>query len=120
MSATDLTAEAERAVSRLREMSADLRECAILDPSGTALAASAEGSWEACAAALWEAASDSPGAAPTQVHVATEVGEVFMARSEAGVAVAVADRFALASLMFCDLRAALRGLGGTSPAAGSD
>ena len=110
MSATDLTAEAERAVSRLREMSADLRECAILDPSGKLLAASAEGSWEACAAALWEAASDSPGPPPVQVHVATEEGEVFAARTASGVAVAVADRFALGSLMFCDLRAALRGL----------
>jgi hypothetical protein len=112
MSTIDVTASAERAVSRLREMSADLRECAILDPSGAVLAASADGSWERCAAALWEAASESPGAPPAQIHVATEEGEVFAARSAAGVAVAVADRFALASLMFCDLRAALRGLDG--------
>jgi hypothetical protein len=110
MSATDLIADAERAVSRLREMSADLRECAILNPSGELLAASSEGSWEACAAALWEAASESPGPPPVQVHVAIEEGEVFAARTPAGVAVAVADRFALGSLMFCDLRAALRGL----------
>jgi hypothetical protein len=116
MSATDLTAAAERAVLRLREMSADLRESAILDPSGTVLAASAEGSWDRCAAALWEAASDSPGAPPAQIHVAVADGEVFAIRSPAGAAVAVADRFTLASLMFCDLRAALRGLDGPPPA----
>jgi hypothetical protein len=110
VSAPDLTAEAERAVSRLREMSADLRECAILDSSGKTLAASSEGSWEECAAALWGAAADAPGPPPTQIHVAIEEGEVFVTRSAAAVAVAVADRFALASLMFCDLRAALRGL----------
>ena len=118
MSATDLTADAERAVSRLREMSAELRECAILDCSGKLLAASADGSWEACAAALWEAASDSPGPAPVQVHVAIEEGEVFTVRTPTGVAVAVADRFALGSLMFCDLRAALRGLGDPPAAVG--
>ena len=116
MSATDLAARAERAVSRLREMSADLRESAILDPSGRVLAASAEGSWDRCAAALWEAASVSPGAPPAQIHVAVEEGEVFAVRSAAGAAVAVADRFTLASLMFCDLRAALRGLEAPPPA----
>lgn len=116
MSAPDLTAEAERAVSRLREMSAELRECAILDPAGRVLAATTEGSWERCAVALWEAASEAPGAAPAQIHVATEAGEVFAARGGAGSALAVADRFALASLMFCDLRAALRALA-TAPAA---
>ena len=118
MSTMDVTASAERAVLRLREMSADLRECAILDRSGKLLAASAEGSWEPCAAALWEAASDSPGAPPAQIHVAVADGEVFAARTAAGVAVAVADRFTLASLMFCDLRAALRGLEGAPAAAG--
>ena len=110
MSATDVALGAERAVARLREMSVDLRECAILDPAGKQLAASADGSWEGCGAELWDAASDSDKASPNQVHVAIEEGEVFAVRSAAGTAIAITERFALASLMFCDLRAALREL----------
>lgn len=110
MSAIDVSAGAERAIAGLREMSVDLRECAILDPAGRQLAASADGSWEGCGAELWDAASDSAKASPNQIHVAIEEGEVFAVRTAAGTAIAITDRFALASLMFCDLRAALRDL----------
>ena len=119
MSATDVALGAERAVARLREMSVDLRECAILGPAGSRLAASADGSWERCGAELWDAASDSARAAPNQIHVAIEEGEVFAVRSAAGSAIAITDRFALASLMFCDLRAALRDLEASAPEAAS-
>ena len=110
MSATDLAVGPERAVAQLLETSVDLRECAILDPAGNLLACSADGSWESCGEALWKAASAPALPAPNQLHVATEEGELFAARTPAGTAIAVADRFALASLMFCDLRAALRQL----------
>ncbi len=45
-----------------------------------------------------------------QVHVATEQGEVFALRHAGLAAVAVTERFALASLMFFDMRSTLRDL----------
>jgi hypothetical protein len=108
--------DAGRAIAKLAEMSLDLRGCAILDPDGGQLAASSDADWAACAAELWGAATDDAAAAPTQVHVATIEGEVFAARGPDGrSAIAVTDRFALASLMFCDLRAALRELDPLQP-----
>lgn len=102
---------ADRAVQELREMSADLRECAFIDAGGEVLAASSDAEWRIRAEELWSAASDGGGDAPTQLHVATDAGEVFAVRSSSGIsAIAVSDRFALESLMFCDLRATLRGL----------
>jgi hypothetical protein len=123
MSAQATTDDAGRAVAKLAEMSLDLRACAILDPDGEQLAASSDADWATCASELWGAATDDTSAAPTQVHVATIEGEVFAARGADGrSAIAVTDRFALASLMFCDLRAALRELDPLEPepaAAGS-
>lgn len=104
---------AERAVERLREIGADLRECAILDDGGEVLAASAGAEWSPRAGELWRSAGEGDGeaASPSQLHVATDAGEVFAVRSPAGIsAIAVSDRFALESLMFCDLRAVLREL----------
>lgn len=110
-SAADASARAERAIDGLGEMSVDLRACAILAPDGRRLAASIDDvDWEGCATELWRSASDPDRPEATHVHVATENGEVFAARSGGGVAIAVTERFALASLMFCDLRAALRDL----------
>ena len=52
-----------------------------------------------------------PAAEPAeQVHVATEQGEVFALRHAGLAAVAVTERFALASLMFFDMRSTLRDL----------
>lgn len=111
MSAQVAAADAERAVARLGEMSVDLRACAILGTDGEQLAVSVEAGWSACVSELWSAAADPDRPRPTQVHVATLDGEVFAVRCPSGrSAVAVTDRFALASLMFCDLRAALRDL----------
>ncbi len=104
------SAGGELAVARLTEMSADLRSCAVLDGEGRLLAASRPDRWEELAAELWEAAAESGVAEPEQVHVARDGGELFAVRSPAGTAIALTDRFALASLMLCDLRAALRDL----------
>ena len=103
---------AERAVARLVELSADLRACALVGPDGSVLACSHEAPWAERAAELWEAAdSTRPDAGPaTQVQVAAEGGEVFATRADGVTAIAVTERFALASLMLCDLRAALREL----------
>jgi hypothetical protein len=102
---------AEAAVGRLREMSADLRGCALVGPGGRVLAATgAPDGWETAAAELF-AAADAAGDEPaSHVHVATEDGEAFAVRHEDLAMVAVAERFTLASLMVFDMRAVLRDL----------
>lgn len=102
---------AEAALAFLAEMSPDLRGAAILDSGGAVLAAAGEPDrWGEDAAALF-AVADRAGTEPAeQVHVATEQGEVFALRHGGLAAVAVTERFALASLMFFDMRATLREL----------
>jgi predicted regulator of Ras-like GTPase activity (Roadblock/LC7/MglB family) len=107
---------AEGALAYLAEMSIDLRGAAILDSHGTVLAAAdAPRRWGDGAAALFAAADGAGGEPVEQIHVGTEQGEVFALRHAGLIAVAVTERFALASLMFFDLRAMLRDL-----AAGGD
>jgi hypothetical protein len=102
---------AEGGVARLTEMSPDLRGCAVLDGEGRALAASGHPESWASAGAELIAAADAAGEEPAaQAHVATEDGEAFAVRHEGLVMVAVAERFALASLMIFDMRAVLRDL----------
>jgi predicted regulator of Ras-like GTPase activity (Roadblock/LC7/MglB family) len=102
---------AEAALAFLGEMSLDLRGAAILAADGSVLAASAEPErWAEDAAELF-AVADRAGAEPVeQIHVATEQGEVFGLRHAGLAAVAVTERFALASLMFFDMRSTLRDL----------
>ena len=102
---------AEAALAFLAEMSPDLRGAAILAPDGAVLAASGENErWREDAAELF-AVADRAGTEPAeQVHVATEQGEVFALRQSGLAAIAVTDRFALASLLFFDLRSTLRDL----------
>jgi hypothetical protein len=104
------------ALAYLAEMSLDLRGAAILDGGGSVLAASDRPErWREDAAALFGAADRAGGEPVEQVHVGTEQGEVFALRHAGLAAVAVTERFALASLTFFDLRATLRDL-----AAGGD
>jgi predicted regulator of Ras-like GTPase activity (Roadblock/LC7/MglB family) len=102
---------AEGALAYLTEMSPDLRGAAILDSAGAVLAATSEPSrWREDAAALL-GVSDRAGEEPVrQVHVATEQGEVFAVRHAGLTALVVSERFALASLMFFDMRSVLREL----------
>lgn len=99
------------ALAFLTEMSPDLRGAAILAEGGAVLAASEEEErWAEDAAALL-AVADRAGSEPAeQLHIATEQGEVFALRHAGLVAVAVTERFALASLMLFDMRAVLRDL----------
>ncbi len=109
------------ALAYLTEMSPDLRGGAILDSAGTVLAASGrpEG-WRDDAAALL-AIADGAGEEPVeQLHIATEQGEVFAVRQEGLVALAVTDRFALASLLLFDMRAILRDLAAGGDGKGRD
>jgi predicted regulator of Ras-like GTPase activity (Roadblock/LC7/MglB family) len=104
------------ALAYLTEMSPDLRGAAILGSDGAVLAAAGEPDrWSEDAAALF-AAADRAGDEPVeQVHIGTEQGEVFALRHAGLAAVAVTERFALASLTFFDMRSLLRDL-----AAGGD
>jgi predicted regulator of Ras-like GTPase activity (Roadblock/LC7/MglB family) len=95
----------------IAELSPDLRGAAILGRDGAVLAASGEPErWREDAAALFAVADGAESEPVEQVHVATEQGEVFAVRHEGLAAVAVTDRFALASLMLFDMRSALREL----------
>ncbi len=102
---------AEAALAFLAEMSPDLRGAAILDSAGAVLAASGEPErWAEDAAALFAVADRAAEVPAEQIHVATEQGEVFALRHAGLAAVVVSDRFALASLMFFDMRSTLRDL----------
>lgn len=104
-------ADAEAALSFLTEMSPDLRGGAILTADGTVLAASSDAAeWATEAVALLTIA-DATGEEPVeQIHVATQAGEVFALRAHGFAAVVVTDRFPLSSLVFFDMRSALREL----------
>jgi predicted regulator of Ras-like GTPase activity (Roadblock/LC7/MglB family) len=112
---------AEGALAFLAEMSPDLRGAAILGPDGAVLAASGDPKrWREDTSALFEVA-DRAGSEPfEQVHIGTEQGEVFAIRHAGLAAVAVTERFALASLTFFDMRSLLRDLaaGAAAPAGG--
>jgi predicted regulator of Ras-like GTPase activity (Roadblock/LC7/MglB family) len=102
---------AAAALAYLTEMSPDLRGGAILDSTGVVLAASGQPQrWREDVAALLAAADRAGGEPVEQLHIATEQGEVFAARHGGLTAVAVTDRFALASLLLFDMRAILHDL----------
>lgn len=104
---------AQAALAFLAEMSPDLRGAAILGPTGEVLAAGGAEPrrWGEDAAALLAAADAAEETPVEQVHIATEQGEVFAIRNGGLVAVAVTERFALASLLLFDMRSMLRELG---------
>jgi len=105
--------DAEGALAYLTEMSPDLRGAAILGRDGEVLAGSGEpGRWRDDAAALFEIADRAGGEPVEQIHVGAEQGEVFALRHAGLAAVAVSERFALASLTFFDMRTMLRDLAG--------
>lgn len=112
---------AEAALAFLTEMSPDLRGAAILDSAGAVLAAAGEEErWREDAATLFELA-DRAGEEPVeQVHIGTGQGEVFALRHEGLAAVAVTERFALASLMFFDMRSVLRDLAASRAGGGAE
>lgn len=103
---------AEAALEFLTEMSPDLRGATILGPEGEVLAATGaeRERWGEDVAVLFAAADAAEGVPVEQVHIATEQGEVFAVRNEGLAAVAVTDRFPLASLMLFDMRSTLRQL----------
>ncbi|HET6999154.1 MAG TPA: hypothetical protein VFI03_11245 [Solirubrobacterales bacterium] len=111
--ATEVSAgdAAEAALAFLTEMSPDLRGAAIVDSDGAVLAAAGDRErWREDAETLLTVADRAGDEPVEQVHVATEQGEVFVLRHAGLAAIAVTERFALASLMFFDMRSILRDL----------
>ena len=96
------------------ELSPEMRGGAILEGREVLAATGDEAEWGDSAAALL-AAADADGGSAEQVHVATEAGEVFVLREGNLTAVAVTERFVLASLMAFDMRATLRDLAAGGP-----
>jgi predicted regulator of Ras-like GTPase activity (Roadblock/LC7/MglB family) len=112
---------AASALAYLTEMSPDLRGAAILDSDGAVLAASDRPErWREDAGTLFEVADGADEEPAEQVHIATEQGEVFALRHAGLAAVAVTERFALASLIFFDMRSVLRDLSAGGDGRGLD
>ncbi len=101
-------------LDHLMELSPEMRGGAILEGSEVLAATGEKAEWGEPAAALL-AAADADGGSAQQVHVATEAGEVFALRDGNLTAVAVTERFVLASLMAFDMRATLRDLAAGGP-----
>ena len=108
---TPSAADAEVAIARLRAMSPDLRGCVILDPQGEPLGASHDlARWAEAGRALLAAADAAAREPVTQAHVGTEDGEAFVLRDRGYALIAAAERFALTSLLFFDIRVVLSDL----------
>jgi hypothetical protein len=103
--------DAGRAVAYLEEISPQMRGCAILEGGEEVLAASGDAdAWGEAARGLLAAADAAGGEPVAHTHVATGDGEAFCVREGPLVAVAVTERFTLASLMLFDMRITLREL----------
>jgi hypothetical protein len=104
--------DAGRGVAYLEEISPMMRGCAILDSAGQVLAASGNlERWAEAGRELIAAADAAGGESVAHAHVAAGDGEAFCVREGSLTAVAVTERFTLASLMLFDMRTALRELG---------
>ena len=89
----------EQAHEELLDLSADIRECVVLDANGRRLAGPLA---LAGPAGQLLAASDEP-----EIEVGTGRGSVFASRAPRAAIVAVAERTALPALMLYDLRVVL-------------
>jgi hypothetical protein len=105
----------ERALAYLRELSREVRTAILLDSQGRVAACMDEELADRLhrpAVELFaraDAVADDP---PSQVEVSSSAGAVFAAREDGWSLVVVAGRLALPSLMFYDMRTALRTLEG--------
>jgi predicted regulator of Ras-like GTPase activity (Roadblock/LC7/MglB family) len=109
----------ELALQYLDQLSTDIRASVVLAADGTRAAASLQGTdgerLGALAAELLSRAADADGEVVTQIEVATSDGAVYAARDEQHAIAVVAGRFALASLMFYDLREVLADMAEARP-----
>jgi len=106
----------ELLVDYLRELSTDIRTAVLLGADGKLVAAGPDGDGDRgermrrLVIELFERA-DEAGEAPEQVEVTLPDGAVFAVRDRRWTLAVVANRYALPSLMFYDLRSVLKDLG---------
>ena len=104
-----LSAEASAlAIKRFSALSREVRGSAILGLDGVVAASGSENGWAEAGSSLLGAADRAAGKPASHAHVATEEGEVFAVRAGDLAMVAVTSRFTLASLVFADMRSALK------------
>jgi hypothetical protein len=109
----------ELALAYLGELSTDIRAAALLDDDAQLLASSGVESADSdrlreLVAELFDQADGAAGSdgPPAQIEVSLPEGALFATREHGYRIAVVAGRYALASLMFYDLRMALRDLAG--------
>ena len=103
----------EGALSRLGELSAEIRASILLDSAGDVAACSDDSLGARLREPvldLLERADSAAGDSPSQVEVSMTGGSVFAAREDGWTLAVVASRRVLSSLMFYDMRSVLRGL----------
>jgi predicted regulator of Ras-like GTPase activity (Roadblock/LC7/MglB family) len=104
----------ERALDYLHELSTDIRSAVLIDADGRVAADTGPETAEAAArvSELFERADEAAGGEgrAAQVEVVLASGAVFAVRDDAWTLAAVADRYALPSLMFYDLRSVIADL----------
>ena len=109
--AAPTAADAQVAVARLLEVSADARGCVISTRAASRSPPAARSSTGARPAARLLAAADAAAGEPvSHAHVGTEDGEAFAVRLDDLALVAATERFTLAGLLLFDIRAVLREL----------
>jgi predicted regulator of Ras-like GTPase activity (Roadblock/LC7/MglB family) len=112
MAASALTPEL--ALQYLGELSTDIKASVLFSADGTTSVTSRPGDagdqLRELAAQLFKRADEADGEAVSQVEVTTGDGAVYAVRNERWTAAVVTGRFALASLMFYDLRTVLADL----------
>jgi predicted regulator of Ras-like GTPase activity (Roadblock/LC7/MglB family) len=105
---------ADAAIERLMSLSTDVRAAVLVDGRGQPLACSEEGpragEMAHLASQLFEQARELPGDQVDQLEAQVDAGAVYAVYESGYTLAAVADRAALSSLMFYDLRAALAAL----------
>jgi hypothetical protein len=103
--------DAGETVAYLQEISPEMRGCAVLSEGGEVLAATGNlERWGEAGRNLIAAADAAGGESVAHAHIATGDGEAFCVREAGLIAVAVAERFTLSSLMLFDMRNSLRKL----------
>jgi hypothetical protein len=105
--ATPSADSAERALSLLGEMSADMRAGAILADGEVLASDGSADAWAERVGAVLEQADDAGDGPAEHIHIATEAGELFLTRRDGITVAAITERFALASLMSFDMRSVL-------------
>lgn len=110
----------ERALERLRELSAEVRAAVLVGPAGEVSSTPSgprAGELAQIVADLMERADGAAAGPLEELEVTTPAGAVFAARREGWTLAAVVERTALSSLMLFDIRSVMAQVGPADEAA---